>query len=283
MNAVVAKREKESKIYGYIITIVVHVIFFLCMLLLVMMPPNPPLGGGQGMTMSLGEPDLGGPSEEPVVDPQAVVPVTETETTEDPVATQDVEEAPEVIEKKTPTKKPTVVKPVETKPTEPIEKPRKVDERTLFKKKTNTSTASGFGDGSAPGNEGSADGNIKGSPDGNGMGDGTGSGSGNGTGNGTGDGNGDGMGTFDLKGRLIYHRPSIEDKSKETGKVVVEIVVDRNGKVIKATPGYKGSTTLNPILLEKARQGAMQAKFSPKKDGQDEQFGTITFNFKFKQ
>jgi outer membrane biosynthesis protein TonB len=284
MNTVVQQREKQSRNIAWIGTVAFHVLILLALTLLVLMPPDPPLGGGQGMTMSLGEEDLGGPSPEPVVDPQQTPPQPETKIEEDPVATQQIEDAPEVVEKKVEVKKkPEVVKPVESKPIVPVEQPRKVDERALFKKKNSNATASGYGDGNAPGNEGRADGDPKGNPDGNGKGDGTGSGSGNGSGNGIGDGSGDGMGNYELHGRSIYHRPVIEDKSKETGKVVVQIVVDRNGRVIRATPGYKGSTSLNPTLLDKAKQGALEAKFSAKPDGPEEQYGTITFIFKFKQ
>ncbi|MFN5885926.1 MAG: energy transducer TonB, partial [Bacteroidota bacterium] len=59
-------------------------------------------------------------------------------------------------------------------------------------------------------------------------------------------------------------------------------VVDRNGRVIKATPGQKGTTTLSPVLLEKAKQGALETRFSTRSDGPEEQYGTITFIFRFK-
>lgn len=281
MNTIVYQREKQSRLTATIGTILFHVLLLLGLALLVLMPPNPPLGGGQGMTMSFGEEDLGGPSEIPVDDPTPVDPQPVPETPEDPLATQDIEEAPEVVEKKI-EKKTVITKPKEPVVTKPVEKPRKVDERALFKKKATTSTASGYGSGDAPGNQGSPDGNTKGNPDGNGLGDGTGSGTGNGSGSGIGDGTGDGMGNYELHGRSLYRRPVVEDRSKETGKVVVQIVVDRNGKVIKATPGYKGSTTLNPALLDKARQGALDARFSARSDGPEEQYGTITFIFKFK-
>ena len=77
--------------------------------------------------------------------------------------------------------------------------------------------------------------------------------------------------------------PSIEDNSKSIGKVVVRIVVDRDGNVVKAVPGQPGSTTIENALLEKAKQGALQTKFSPKSDGPEEQYGYITFVFRFRQ
>jgi len=283
MEAIVQQRERQSSLVATIGTIIVHALILLGLAWLVLMPPDPPLGGGQGMTMSLGEEGLGGPNDIPTEDPQPTPPTPEEQVTEESVATQETEEAPEVVEKKIETpKKKENIKPVETKK-EPIEVPRKIEERTLFKKKTTTAATGGSGSGDIPGNEGRPDGDPSGSPDGNGMGNGTGTGVGNGTGNGIGDGNGDGVGGYKLTGRSISNRPKVEDNSKETGKVVVQIIVDRNGRVIEANPGFKGSTTLHPSLLAKAKAGAMQARFSPNPNAPEEQEGTITFVFKFKQ
>lgn len=235
------------------------------------------------MAISLGEPDMGGPSPTPVEEPSQTVPVEEQITEEEnPVATQETEEAPVVETPKKENKKPVneVKKPIKKVEEKPVEQPRRADERALFRKNNNRSSESGSGDGEIPGNEGSPDGSPEGSPDGTG-GNG-GNGSGYGTGNGIGNGNGDGIGSFDLKGRSVAKRPNVEENSRETGKVVVGVVVDRNGRVIKATPGQKGTTTLSPVLLEKAKQGALDTRFSAKTEGPEEQYGTITFIFRFK-
>jgi outer membrane biosynthesis protein TonB len=291
------KEDRKNSLISYGITLLVHAALFLLLWFAVIMPPDPPLTdmGGSGMLISLGEENMGGPDlipvEEITTDPQP--PQPEQPVEEQQTLTQDAEDAPE-IEAKKDEKKKTEVKKVEDKKTEvkktpekkiekPVEQPRKVDERALFKKKNNAGTSSGHGDGEIPGNEGHPDGDPNGSPDGNGQPGNGGNGSGYGTGNGVGNGSGDGVGSFELRGRSLSRRPDITENSRETGKVVVSIVVDRNGKVIKATPGQKGSTTLSPTLLEKAKQGAFDARFSPKPDGPEEQYGTITFVFKFKQ
>ncbi|MCX6187863.1 MAG: hypothetical protein NTU43_12890 [Bacteroidetes bacterium] len=93
---------------------------------------------------------------------------------------------------------------------------------------------------------------------------------------------GGGYGSGDIPGNEGRYDGSPYGDPKETGKVVVRIVVDRDGNVVKATPGQMGSTTLNPSLLEKARQGAMQTHFSSREDGPDEQYGTMTISFRFK-
>lgn len=81
--------------------------------------------------------------------------------------------------------------------------------------------------------------------------------------------------TFELKGRQIVSYPNNPKDTFEKGIVVVEIVVDKNGKVIKAKPGLAGSTTTKATLLAKARQTALQTKFNAISET-IEQVGTLT-------
>ena len=114
-------------------------------------------------------------------------------------------------------------------------------------------------------------------------GSGTGSKQGVGGGDGTGHGNKDpgynGKGGYDLKGRLLVSKPSAMTDSKEEGIVVVEIIVDETGKVIKATPGQRGSTTTSSKLYALARNAAFSAKFNASIENNQEQRGTYTFVF----
>lgn len=274
MEAAQLKREEQkNKWIGYITTTVIHALLILLLWWAMLHPPDPPMEyGGMELSMALGSPDMGGPSNVPTETPTQTQPIVETPT-EEQVVTQDIEEVGVTAKKVEEKKKTEVKKKVETTP---IEKPRTADERALFKKKTNTNSEAGRGDGTIPGNEGSENGDPNGSPDGNGIGNGLG-----GTGGGT--GMGDGLGSYDLKGRSLSRKPDITDNSRETGKVVVAITVDRTGKVVKVQPGIKGTTNLSPVLLEKAKQGALEARFSPKPDGPEEQYGTMTFVFRFKQ
>jgi outer membrane biosynthesis protein TonB len=283
------KEEQKSKLVGYSVTTTIHVLLFILLWYSILHTPDPPLGeggGGMELSMALGEPDMGGPSEIPVESPAPVTPIPENQPDPQEQISQEVEDVAVTAKKAEEQKKTEVKKPVEKKPVEtPVEKPRVADERALFKKKTTNAADGGRGSGSTAGNEGRADGEPDGSPDGNGHGNGdggSGGGSGGGNGTGIGSGNGDGM-SYSLAGRSLSNRPEVIDNSKETGKVVVGIKVDRNGKVIEVQPGIKGTTNLTPVLLEKARQGALQARFSPKPDGPEEQYGTMTFIFRFKQ
>jgi TonB family protein len=266
----------KNRFISWASTFIIHAILLVLLWFAVLRTPDPPIGfGGMELSMALGSPDMGGPNDIPTEDPIAISSPQEIMDDEQ-ILTQDAEDvsvsAKKVEENKKIETKPKVEKKIEA----PVEKPRSADERSLFKKKTTNTTEGGRGDGSIPGNEGTEDGDPNGSPDGNGVGDGLG-GSGGGT------GMGDGLGSYDLKGRSIARKPDITDNSRETGKVVVAITVDRTGQVIKVQPGIKGTTNLSPVLLEKARQGALQARFSPKPNGPEEQYGTMTFVFKFKQ
>ncbi|MGZ4158455.1 MAG: hypothetical protein ACXVED_15195, partial [Bacteroidia bacterium] len=96
---------------------------------------------------------------------------------------------------------------------------------------------------------------------GKGAGDGNTGGSGNGDKQGVGDGPGEGIGNgtpggpggigWDLKGRRLLKKPDSMTDAEEEGIVVVEIVVDETGKVIKAIPGARGSTTTSSKLFAK--------------------------------
>jgi TonB family protein len=96
---------------------------------------------------------------------------------------------------------------------------------------------------------------------------------------------GDGGGTgnsgisYELGGRGFQKLPRPDYNYQEEGKVVVEVSVDRSGKVTQAIPGFRGSTTLDEYLLRIAKEAALQAQFDPKPDAPATQKGTITYNF----
>lgn len=96
-------------------------------------------------------------------------------------------------------------------------------------------------------------------------------------------GEGSGLGnqgiSYDLGTRGAQSLPKPNYDYQEGGKVVVEVSVDRSGKVIQANPGAKGSTTLNADLLRVAKEAALKARFEPKADAPAVQKGTISYNF----
>jgi colicin import membrane protein len=96
-------------------------------------------------------------------------------------------------------------------------------------------------------------------------------------------GEGSGLGdkgiSYELKGRGFQKLPKPKYDYQGEGRVVVEVTVDRSGKVTQAVPGIKGSSTLDEYLLKVAKEAAMEASFEAKPDAPLFQKGTITYNF----
>ncbi len=86
--------------------------------------------------------------------------------------------------------------------------------------------------------------------------------------------------SYDLKGRNIVVKPTIQDDTQKRGTVVVRIKVDKNGNVVSATHQIKGSTTNDSYLVEKAISSAKKAKFNADPMAAVEATGTITYVFK---
>lgn len=127
-----------------------------------------------------------------------------------------------------------------------------------------SSTSEGIAGG--PGNQGDPDGSV----------DSKVRGEGGGTGN-----SGKGV-SYNLQGRGFQKLPPPKYDYQGEGRVVVEVSVDRSGKVIQAVPGTKGSTTLDEYLLKVAKEAALEAQFEARPDAPVIQKGSITYNFMLK-
>ena len=184
---------------------------------------------------------------------------------EEEIVTQDFEESVAVEEnkqnkekdKKEPVKE-TPKKVQEEKPQEKEKKAQVIDSKSLFSNR-NKSKSEGITDGT--GNQGTETG------DPNSKNYGPGGGAGN-----------SGV-SYSLAGRKPQSLPKPEYTHQEEGKVVVEVKVDQDGKVVYANPGVKGSTTLNQYLLKVAKEAALNARFDKKPDAPAYQKGTITYHF----
>ncbi len=82
-----------------------------------------------------------------------------------------------------------------------------------------------------------------------------------------------------LAGRSLVEKPDAILNESEEGTVVVDIVVNEDGKVIRAVAGQRGSTTTSSLLYKRAVNAALTAKFNPSAAGVKEQRGTYTFIF----
>jgi hypothetical protein len=223
-------------------------------------PPPPE----EGITINFGTSDDGMGDVQPVEPVSAAEQTEQQQPTEETVSapaessqemlTQETEEAPPVVKKKK------VEEQVKKEP--PKEEPKPSTElskaASAWKNKAKAQQAN-EGETGKPGDQGSVEGNPNsgsrvGGPAGSGI-------------------------TFSLAGRKLVGVPKITDNSQEQGKVVVDIVVDQSGKVVRAVPGGRGSTTTSPVLYKKAMEAAMRAEFSVKSDGAIEQKGQMTFIF----
>ena len=85
--------------------------------------------------------------------------------------------------------------------------------------------------------------------------------------------------SYSLGGRSALALPLPYYPGNEEGVVVVQVTVDKYGKVTKAIAGARGSTTLLPELLAAAQKAALQAKFNTDANAPAFQQGTITYRF----
>ena len=266
-----------------VLTIAIHAALFVILLFTLMtikIPPFEEAGGGSGVLVNIGTLEEAAGDIQPMSEDVSKEPVPEqikaTKTQEENVATQDFEESPIVKEPKVVKK---VVSPVKTeikteiKPkAEPV---KKADPNAMYKGSTTASKSQGTGSGK--GDQGDPTGDPLSKYTGK-NGNGTG-GTGNGTGVGPGSGPGKGGVSFLLSGRHMVRTPQINDRSQETGKVVVDITVNKDGEVTAAIPGGRGSTTTSSLLFKLAKDAAMKAKFNSSDEEADIQKGTITFVF----
>jgi membrane protein involved in colicin uptake len=93
-------------------------------------------------------------------------------------------------------------------------------------------------------------------------------------------GSGSGTGGYGLNGRSLVRKGKVAQECNEAGRVVVKIVVDRNGNVISATPGVKGTTNNSPCLLDPAKKTAFKHKWNLDSNAPSSQVGFVVVNFK---
>jgi outer membrane biosynthesis protein TonB len=298
---------KKARVVGLIGScgtgLILFLILFFCYIL-TPIPPYPEGGGGGGMDIEvnlgyaengLGEiqqPDIAVPdfSEQPVKQTPLVEERPEEVLAQDNEETAAVTNPPKtqkktVVQVKKPQPQPQ--KKTIDKPKPVVEKPRTVNQAALYKAtgKSGSATSQGITQGAT--DQGSPNGSQSAATYGKGGSGGSGTGSGGGTGGGIGKGTGTGIGdgvgpgiSYNLKGRSMILMRKPEFTIQQEGIVVVEITVDRTGKVINATPGKQGSTTTDKTLCAAAKKAALDSKFNLKNDAPDFQVGKITYHFK---
>lgn len=259
-------------------------------------------GGGGGVTINFGDSDVGSGADykSEVLDVKSQAkPVPVADTPEESILSQDNEpEANDVvIPKKEKPKTPVPIKP-EVKPKPEVVKPKVNNSANdALANILNGKNKGGDGDDKASGNKGKTNGDKNsggyygnggsggGTGGGNGPGNGTGNGPGSGSGSGGGNGNGNGLGNgsgYSLAGRKALTKPSPAYNCNEEGVVVVQITVDKNGTVVEAKPGARGTTNTADCLASQAKIAAMKTKWEASPTGAEKQVGTIRYNFSLK-
>ena len=89
----------------------------------------------------------------------------------------------------------------------------------------------------------------------------------------------DGDGNYLLGGRKALNKEKFVQECNEAGTVVVSIEVDRNGKVIQATAGVRGTTNNSKCLLEPAKRAALATRFNTDAKAPAKQIGKIIYKF----
>jgi hypothetical protein len=88
---------------------------------------------------------------------------------------------------------------------------------------------------------------------------------------------------YGLNGRGKPSRQIFRQECNEYGLVVVKIEVDKNGNVVKAEPGSKGTTNTHPCLLEPAKKIALSHKWPADPNAPARQIGFVSINFDISQ
>jgi TonB family protein len=257
------------RIKGIVGTILFHALLLLALFLLGLSTPLP-LPDEEGVEVNLGysEEGMGLIQPDQTAAPAEASPAEPAVSEEEEFVTDDQEEAmavkpaskPKTTESKPRPQETTNANTSEVKPVPPTPK---ADPKAMYPGKTGSGQGGYQGTTGKPGDQGKPDGD----PNASGY-DGFG-------------GSGSGI-SFSLSGRNADLLPKPPSSFKESGTVVVSIWVDREGKVVKAIPGARGTTTASSELSRLAKDAAMKAKFNAKPDAPEEQKGTITYHFLLK-
>lgn len=249
--------DKRKALIG---TILFHVLLLLFFLFNGLQEPDPPLEE-EGAMIELGWTDSGsGDVESQVISPQdQVEDVAPTETVQESV--EEVVEEQVVTQDESPVSTPETSEKEEVEQQEPDPDPEPQASQALQNAMENVfNTPTGGGsegeDESGPGNTGR--------PDGSAAGKGVMGGSGN---------------NWELAGRGYEGGATVTDKPREEGKVVLNIWVNREGKVTRTSPNLRESNTTSQHLFSLAKNAAMRAKFSKAPGAAVEQKGKMTFFF----
>jgi outer membrane biosynthesis protein TonB len=276
-------KERDDKQRSLMISIGIHLAFLLLLIFLPALTYEDPPPGQPGVLVSFGMPNVGQGTDKPAAqmdDPEVVQHSIEETQKVESSASSATESAPDILTTKSPSEMAIAAakekqlkenqkrkeQEVALKRAQEEAERKRLEEEAAEKaryaeaKKQYGKIFDGKGKGNTntPGNQG----DPLGDPNANAL-----------EGISTGTGNVGGG----LKGRGVLYVPKIEDKSQESGTVVVKVCVDKNGDVTRADYTQKGSTTTDAHLIDIAKKSTRKYKFTP--GTSDEQCGTISVKF----
>ena len=265
---------------SFAITLVIMSLIVLALLIMKLTNAIIPPDAEDGIAITFGTDNMGmgeinppKPTEQTVAteEPTEETPKTETTPTEQPVLTQNDEEETVVIPKEEVKKKketPKETKPTPKKPQKPAASTTDALSSVLNASVKNLHSGNGSGsqgDDNVSGYKGDPKGNPYASSFFGDSSDGSGSGSGK---------------SWGLNGRRYISGEKIFQDCNESGLVIVQIEVDRSGKVVRAKAGEKGTTNKAPCLLDAARKSAMTYRFNADEKAPQTQIGFLSIRFK---
>jgi periplasmic protein TonB len=265
MNTQAQEIEKKDKRTGWMISIGVHLVIFALCYFLAAYVISIPAPGDLFVEVAMadyGTTSTGGGDTESEVPSETVEEVVEEQVSQatQPVQTSDTK--PIVTQDNSSVSTPTSSKPSNTTQEVKDPEPQVSNELNNVLNQINNSGGGGGSDGSTTGvgNEGNTEGAIEGKGVVGGK---------------------DGIG-WELTGRGMVGEPTLNEKPTEEGKVVLDIYVDRQGKVISTSRNYAQSNTSSSYLFELAEKAAKTARFNVKDNAATSQKGKMTFNFKLR-
>jgi len=202
------------------------------------------------------DPNANGKAPDKVTPEEKVTPTSTSENSDKEVQTQNTEEAIAVNTKPTKATTTAPTPATEDKPSKPV-----INQNALYKGKKNTGQGQGDGTGNKPGNQGDRDGDPLASNYGEG-------------------GSGNGNVQLSLASRKFIDIPRIQDDGQSAGKIAVQIRVDKNGKVVEARAGAKGTTLSDLALWKKCEQAVLGASLNKLESAPDVQTGIVIFRFR---
>lgn len=255
--------EKKAKRKSAVLTLLFSIAIVAVLLLAAFRPPYPPIEP-EGLLIDFGFDDSGSGKIESATKVQSAPQAVNTPVQQE-AKTQEFEKTVALPDEKKKTSQQKSETKTETKKDpEPV-----IDDSQVFSSNKHKFDSNSTSDGSngGKGNEGDPSGNPDGNP---------------GKGTGLGDNGTNGFG-YDLSGRSMVSKPVIGGNPPESGKVVLKIVVNKDGVVVSASYERKGSTIVEQAVINEAIRSVKGKKlFNSSSNAPDTQTGTLTINYTLK-